>query len=86
MKNDLNEGINCTVKNCVFNEKGCNCNLEKVTISQGDGSHHYCKSYISKNDEDIEDKKEATLNVESGSDEYFDFNDLFNDLSTNRDN
>ncbi len=79
MKNDINEGIICNVKNCVYNEKGANCNLERVTISKGDGEHHYCKSFLPLNDED-EKQESANSNVES-SDEYFDFNDLISDIT-----
>lgn len=78
MKNDINNGINCNVKNCVYNEKGCNCNLEKVTISQGKGDNHYCKSYIPFYEDN--EKKSSNNNIES-NEEYFDFNDLIGDIS-----
>ena len=85
MKNDINKGIICNVKNCVFNEKGSNCNLERVTISKGEGEHHFCKSYISNNDSSFQENlqvedKLSSSNVEA-SDEYFSFEDLLNDVT-----
>ncbi len=70
---NLNKGISCNVSGCVYNEKGCNCNLERVSISKGSGMHHFCKSYIALNDE-IEGNKK--YNVESGNDEFFGLDDF----------
>ncbi len=93
MKNDLNRGIICNVKNCVFNEKGTNCNLERVTISKGEGKEHFCKSYISSETSNsnldninIEAGNDITINENSSSnineEEYFNFDDLLEDVST----
>ena len=71
--NSINKGISCNVSGCVYNEKGCNCNLERVSISKGNGSHHFCKSYISLNDEVDEPRK---YNIESANDEFFGLDDL----------
>lgn len=76
-KKDINEGISCNVRNCVYNEHGCDCNLERVCISRGEGGHHFCKSYISINDE--EENTNTTLNVESGE-EFFNYKNL-NDIT-----
>ena len=77
--NGLNQGIICNVKNCVFNEKGCNCNLERVTISRGESEHHYCKSFISKEDSEAEKQNDlinSDFNVESSDESAI--NDFFN--------
>ena len=80
MDNKVNDGIICNVKNCVYNEKGSNCNLDHVTISKGDGAQHYCKSFVPLV-EDQESDKHKHENVESGQDEYFDFDDLISDIT-----
>lgn len=88
MKNDLNKGINCNVKNCVFNESGKGCNLDKVTISKGTGENHFCKSFISLEDENeynfpLENEERFhTNNVESGE-EYIDYGDVLDDIQEN---
>ena len=69
--------IQCNVKNCIYNERGCSCNLERVSISKGSGKHHYCKSYLPLNEEE---KQDNNSNVESGE-EYFDFNDFVSDIT-----
>ena len=77
--NGINKGIICNVKNCVFNEKGCNCNLDRVTISKGDSEHHYCKSFISKDSNEIDDQNNlinSNLNIESADENEID--DFFN--------
>lgn len=74
-KKDINEGISCNVRNCVYNERGCDCNLERVCISRGEGGHHYCKSYVSLSDDLKPEQEEALINVEAG-DEYFEFKDI----------
>lgn len=85
MNKDLNKGIACNVKGCVFNEKGQGCNLDKVTISKGSGEHHFCKSYISLDDENeynfpLENEERFhSKNVESGE-EYFNFGELMDDI------
>lgn len=85
INNDINNGIVCNVKDCVFNEKGCNCNLEKVTISQGDIGHHYCKSFISQTNEEDNSVYKSNLssrinitktNIEASEEDYFDFDNL----------
>lgn len=82
-KNDINKGISCNVKDCIFNEHGCNCNLEKVTISQDSSAHHYCKSFISLTNEDDSVNYKSNLssrinvsktNIEASEEDYFDFN------------
>lgn len=79
-QNDINKGISCDVSGCVFNEHGCNCNLDKVSISKGSGLNHYCKSYIPLNDENEYKKPLSSIdNVESG-DEYFNFGELMKDI------
>ena len=52
---DLNSGVRCNVKDCVYNEKGCNCNKDVIDVSLEDGEpmpngeqKHYCKSFIEK--------------------------------------
>ncbi len=54
---NINKGVSCNVCDCVYNEKGCNCNREKIEVSQGNKSYlpddetpHFCKSYICKDD------------------------------------
>ena len=37
MKEQLNSGVRCNVKTCVYNEDGCNCNKDVIDVSQGDG-------------------------------------------------
>lgn len=78
--NGLNQGIICNVKNCVFNEKGCNCNLERVTISRGESEHHYCKSFISKDIDESDNHNNfgnSNINVESSNeitnDDFFNY-------------
>ncbi len=51
----MNGGVRCNVRDCVYNEKGCNCNKLVIDVSQGNGElmpngeqKHYCKSYLSK--------------------------------------
>lgn len=78
-KHNINEGISCNVRNCVYNERGCDCNLERVSISRGNGGNHYCKSYVSLSDNFNLEKQESFINVEA-SGEYFDFKDLVNNL------
>ena len=55
MVEELNSGVRCNVKTCVYNDKGCNCNKLVIDVSQGDGEPmpngekaHFCKSFISK--------------------------------------
>ncbi len=55
MKTEMNSGVRCNVHECVYNEKGCNCNKLVIDVSQGDGEampngeqKHYCKSFVSK--------------------------------------
>lgn len=52
----INKGVCCNVKDCVYNEKGCNCNKMKIDVSLGDGEcmpngeqKHFCKSFVDKN-------------------------------------
>ncbi len=52
MKQELNSGVRCNVCDCVYNEKGCNCNKNVIDVSQGDGQNmpngvqkHFCKSF-----------------------------------------
>ena len=78
-KKDINAGISCNVRNCVFNERGCDCNLEKVSISRGEGGHHYCKSYVSLDNDLKIEQNESLINIESGE-EYFDYKDLIDDV------
>ena len=78
-KKDINKGISCNVRNCVYNERGCDCNLDRVCISRGDGGHHYCKSYVSLSDDLKPEQQEALINVEA-SEEYFDYKDLIEDV------
>lgn len=78
-KKDINAGITCNVKNCVFNEHGCDCNLERVQISRGEGGHHYCKSYVSLSDDLKPELQESLVNIES-SEEYFDYKELIEDV------
>lgn len=83
-ENSLNKGISCNVKGCIFNEDSQGCNLDKVSISKGDGNHHFCKSYIPFQDENeykfpFEKQECITDNIES-SEEYFDFGDLMEDI------
>jgi len=84
-KKDINEGISCNVRNCVFNERGCDCNLERVCISRGDGGHHYCKSFVSLRDDIIPEKQESLINTEA-SVEYFDYKDLIDDIEEKEEN
>lgn len=56
MVEEMNRGVRCNVKECVYNEKGCNCNKMVIDVSQGNGEPmqngqmpHYCKSFIEKN-------------------------------------
>ena len=85
MENNLNQGISCNVKGCVFNEHGQGCNLDKVTISKGMGENHYCKSYIPLDDKDnnktkSEKEKHCSLqNVENNA-EYFNYEELFEEI------
>ena len=74
-KKDINQGICCNVRNCVFNERGCDCNLERVNISRGEGGHHYCKSYVSLSDDLKPEMQEDLINTEAGE-EYFDYKNL----------
>ena len=78
-KKNINEGISCNVRNCVYNERGCDCNLERVCISRGEGGHHYCKSYVSLSDDLKPEAQESLINIEA-SDEYFDYKDLIEDV------
>lgn len=55
MKTEINSGVRCNVCDCVYNEKGCNCNKMVIDVSQGNKSvlpegecPHFCKSYICK--------------------------------------
>lgn len=52
---ELNSGVRCNVKDCVYNEMGCNCNKDVIDVSLGNGElmpngeqKHYCKSFIDK--------------------------------------
>ena len=56
MKEELNSGVRCNVGDCVYNEKGFNCNKLVIDVSHGEESFlpnnetpHFCKSYICKN-------------------------------------
>lgn len=56
MENFVNKGVDCNVTECIYNEKGCNCNRSKIEVSVGDSGPmpsgempHFCKSYICKN-------------------------------------
>lgn len=56
MKEELNSGVRCNVRTCVYNEKGCNCNKLVIDVSQGSGElmengekAHFCKSFIDRN-------------------------------------
>ena len=66
---DIYHGINCNVSNCVYNERGCNCNLERVCVSKGEGDGHFCRSYIPL----VDKKEEETIYHDDSSslDEYF---------------
>lgn len=51
-----NSGVRCNVKDCVYNERGCDCNKLVIDVSTGEKSYlpndttpHFCKSYICKN-------------------------------------
>jgi len=85
--NSINKSIACNVKDCVFNEHGCNCNLDKVTISKGSGENHYCKSFIPLEDEkeydfplENEERFQSHHNdIESGE-EYFNFGELIDEV------
>ncbi len=55
MKEELNSGVRCNCYNCVYNEKGSNCNKSVIDVSLGDGENmpngtmkHFCKSFIDK--------------------------------------
>ncbi len=55
MREDLNSGVRCNCTDCVFNEKGSNCNRDVIDVSKGDGDlmpngkqKHFCKSFIEK--------------------------------------
>lgn len=51
MSEKMNKGVCCNVCDCVHNENGCDCNLNKITVSKGtENGHHYCKSYACKNE------------------------------------
>lgn len=52
---EINSGVRCNVQDCVYNEKGCNCNKEVIDVSLGDGEpmpngiqKHFCKSFVGK--------------------------------------
>lgn len=54
---NINKGVVCNVCDCVYNEKGCNCNRSVIEVSQSgkdfmpeDKTPHFCKSYICKSD------------------------------------
>ena len=68
---DIYHGINCNVSNCVYNERGCNCNLDRVSVSKGEGDEHFCRSYIPL----VDKKEEETIyhNDSPSIDEYFSF-------------
>ena len=51
-----NSGVRCNVNDCVYNERGCDCNKLVIDVSMGEKSYlpndetpHFCKSYICKN-------------------------------------
>lgn len=53
----VNEGVRCNVCDCVYNEKGCNCNKKTIEVSRGQDlpkdekpleCPHFCKSYMCK--------------------------------------
>lgn len=55
MKTEINCGVRCNVCDCVYNEKGCNCNKMVIDVSTGEKSFlpegecpHFCKSYVCK--------------------------------------
>ena len=85
--NNINQGISCNVKECIYNEKGCNCNLDKVSISKGIGDEHYCKSFIPLHEErdydfPLENEERFQSNnhhIESGE-EYLNFSQLIEDI------
>lgn len=82
MDNNLNKGISCNVKRCVFNELGQGCNLDKVSISQGTGEHHFCKSFIPLDNEDVQESTTSNNidNTESSKESYIDFGELISDI------
>ena len=58
MKDNINHGVRCNVEDCVYNEKGCDCNRSVIEVSKDargetpDGeAHHFCKSFICKRDD-----------------------------------
>ena len=69
--NDIYHCINCNVSDCVFNERGCNCNLERISISKESGESHICRSYIP-----FEDKKEGTTILNNSPSSYEDYFNL----------
>lgn len=55
MKEELNSGVRCNVSDCVYNDKGANCNKLVIDVSMGEKIYlpegetpHFCKSYICK--------------------------------------
>lgn len=55
MKEKINSGVRCNVKDCVYNQKGCECNKLIIDVSMGNFTDspnvetpHFCKSYVSK--------------------------------------
>lgn len=81
MEKEVNNRICCNVKNCIFNEQGKDCNLDKVTISKGNGENHFCKSFISLNENNVEENKKNTQqNYIESADEYFDYGEILDDI------
>lgn len=58
MSENINKGVRCNVCDCVYNERGCDCNRSEIEVSQNPQSNympegqtpHFCKSYICKHD------------------------------------
>lgn len=90
-KYNFKKVIACNVTSCVFNENGQNCNLVKITISKGRGQSHFCKSFISfENEKDynrpIENSEGAQKRADDCEEEYFDYGELMNDIEDKIDN
>ncbi|MBP3344961.1 MAG: DUF1540 domain-containing protein [Clostridia bacterium] len=73
---DIKHGIDCNVSNCVFNEHGCNCNLERINVSKGKGENHFCKSYIpleenKKEEDSIFHDSPSSIESSPSIEEYF---------------
>ena len=55
---NTNNGVCCDVCSCKYNERGCDCNLEKIRVTSGDGlKKHICGSFECKEEfQDINDE------------------------------